>query len=182
MEYFIRHLAGQWTLGHARVLDIMREIETASPRVTIMVGVALIDDCLTGALSAYVAIQEQTFTDRCFGEFGSMRDLAQKIDLGAAFGMYGLTTHSDLHKLREMRNEAAHRWRKKAFGSATVKGLCHDLKLPDIEWLRANQGGSTSARARFIYTVSLVTDFLMIMAFLAREADGRPRYRRYNLP
>jgi hypothetical protein len=177
----LKHLAGHWTLGHYPLLDIVHEIETASPRVTIVVGVALIDDCLSDALAAYAAIQDKAFLARCFGERGSIRDLSQKIDLGAAFGMYGLVTHSDLHKLRDMRNEAAHKTNKRDFGSAVVRGICRDLKIPNAG-LRPNSAVPTDARSRFIYTVSVVTDYLLAAATVVRKLDRRPVYPKFRLP
>ena len=170
-----RKLSGLWTLGHSKFMDIVHEIESSSSRVTIVVGVALIDDCLTDALSASSAIQEKAFIARCWGEHSSIRDFSQKIDLAACFGIYGLVTHRDLLRLRDMRNEAAHKSRTKAFESARIKGLCRDLVLPDWQSQKRATRVHSDPRDRFIATVSLTTDFLMIWTHVLRSGDGRKR-------
>ncbi len=158
----IHHLAKHWTPGHWSVLDIVDEIETYSPRVTIEVGIALIDDCLTDALSAISAVQEKKFIDRCWDSMGSIRDFSQKVDFGVCFGIYGTMTYADLVKLRDMRNQAAHRTVMRTFGSAIIKGICRDLQLPDWKSKVSAIDSITNPRDRFIATVALITDFLMV--------------------
>jgi hypothetical protein len=156
---------GQWTIGHTNVMDIVHEIESSSPRVTMVVGIALLDDCLTSALSACSRLRDKSFLDRCWGERGSIRDFSQKVDLGACFGLYGKITHADLVKMRDIRNQAAHHSRRRDFKSADIKGLCRDLALPDLSGYRHNHIPPKDPRERFIYTVSLVTDFLIAYAY-----------------
>jgi hypothetical protein len=72
----------RWSLGHVNLLNIIHEIENSTPRVAVIVGVALIDDCLTDALKSAIKPLPKPHMDRLFGERGSIRDLALKIDLG----------------------------------------------------------------------------------------------------
>src|SRR5260370_27880028 len=157
----VRYIGEPWTLGHGRVLDIVHEIETSSPRVTIVVGIALIDDCLTDALRASSELQDKQFLDRCYGDRGSIRDFSVKVDLGVCFGLYGQATHRDLLKLRNLRNDAAHKTKPKGFQSPWVKGICRDLNLPDWRSERSGKPKLIDPRSRLITTISVLTDYLM---------------------
>lgn len=169
-----------WTLGHAGVLEIIEEIENSTPRATIIVGAALIDDCLLKALRAVSPITDATFVNKCFGNLrgqqGSIRDFSQRIDLGAYVGMYGLITHGDLDRIRDMRNAAAHGTKEPTFTSATIKGLCRDLKLPEWQAERRALEVSKDAKARFITNVAFLTDTFMMWNYCLTTHKTRPSW------
>jgi hypothetical protein len=158
-----------WNLGHSGIMDIVHEIETASPRVAVVVGVALLDESLTAALLASVRPMQRPEADKIFGDRGSVRDFSLKADLGYALNLYGPITYSDLRKMRDMRNQLAHKTRIRDFNNATIKGWCRDLKMLDN--VKHVEGYKTpiDARPRFIDTVSFLSDALSHCVYMKKE-------------
>ena len=121
---------GHWGLGHVDVFDIIHEIEGTSDRVTIIIGeFPLVDDRLTTAIEASLSQIDNKHLAGWFGERGFYRDFRRKTDIALMLNVFGEITYADLILLSKARNDMAHQSRHKE--SATVKGYCRDLKLPE---------------------------------------------------
>lgn len=161
-----------WTLGHSDIMDIIHEIETASPRVAVIVGVSLLDECLTEALKLSVRPMTKPEEERIFGDRGSVRDFSLKVDLGYAFSLYGPLTFLDLRKMRDMRNKLAHKTRIRDFSNQPISGLCRDLKM--LHGMSHAKGYviPKEARRRFIETVSIISETLR--GYVFQKKRGKP--------
>ena len=157
-----------WTLGHGADWDVIQEIEQGSDRVALIVGVALIDDGLTKALKAFLKRIDKPTLDRWFGVRGVYIDFQKKTDLGMMLGLFGPVTFKDLARLGKARNEAAHETRTKLFQSASIKGICRDLKMPEPPYFDRPHSdlNSKDPKDRFLYTVARITDGLGLLARL----------------
>jgi hypothetical protein len=158
-----------WSLGHSADFDIIQEIEKGSDRVTIIVGLALIDDKLTDAIKATLHQFENKTVENWFGEHGFYKDFRIKTDIAFMLNVFGTVTYGDLLLLAKARNEVAHKSRHKAFRSASVKGHCRDLKLPDLMGRDVEHLDRTDPRDRFLFTVAKITDHLGLLTYLKNK-------------
>jgi hypothetical protein len=167
----LRHGAlpmGHWTLGHGRDFDIIQEIESGSDRVTIIVGLAFVDDRLSDAIRASLQKVGAPTLDKWFGERGYYKDFQIKIDIALMLGIIGKVTYADLILLGRARNEVSHRARHKIFQAATIKGYCRDLKFPErLGKVTDDWTNRKDPKERFIFTVSKITDLLGLWTYVA---------------
>lgn len=91
----------------ARSLALVQEVENQSDRGVAIVGVAWIEEALVDAIQAFLE-QHKPAWDRLFRKSGPLSSLSAKIDLARLLAMTSDVIHSDLHILREVRNEFAH--------------------------------------------------------------------------
>src|SRR5687768_1256658 len=84
------------------------EMAGESDRAVAVVGAAWVEEALQGAitdcLDRHVEAQK-----RLFNGAGPLATFSAKIDLGRLIGIMSDAIHSDLHAIREIRNEFAHR-------------------------------------------------------------------------
>ena len=88
--------------GHPKVDELSTHLKEESPRCAVIVAAALFDKCLAGLIG--------DTKDRSF---------SARIDDALQWGLLANSEHSDLHALRELRNDFAHDLRVKDFDTTT---------------------------------------------------------------
>lgn len=83
------------------------ELNSQTDRGAAIIGVAWVEEELQSAIESFLE-QDKKAWDRLFGRSGALGTLSAKIDLTRLLGMCSKTIASDLHILRDVRNEFAH--------------------------------------------------------------------------
>ena len=91
-----------------RMLVIMDEMEGESERAAAIVGTAWVEETLDAALASFLRPHAEA-SKRLFSVSGPLATFAAKIDLACMIGMVSSAIRADLHSIREVRNEFAHR-------------------------------------------------------------------------
>jgi len=127
--------------GEARTEALVRELEAQTDRGVAIVGVAWVEEALTAALESFL-VKDKAAWARLFRKSGPLSSLASKIDLSRLLDMTSKAVASDLHILREVRNEFAHAILDKnnaaiSFTTPRVKDRCLALRTVAHEKHRA---------------------------------------------
>lgn len=154
----------------ARSVPLVAELESQSDRGVAIVGVAWIEEALVAAIRAFLEKNTAAW-DRLFRKSGPMSSLSAKIDLARLLAMTSDAIHSDLHILREIRNEFAHAVLDKdntalSFQTPRIKDKCLALKCVRHENL-------SNPRHAFIRACAVLnSDFYMHEFFGQQLQDG----------
>jgi hypothetical protein len=103
------------------------EIETSSDRVAAIVSAAFLDDRLAAALKARL-YHDKKITDKMFGS-GPLGTFSARIDLAFLIGMFSTDAVNDLHAIRTVRNEFAHKLTTKSFNAQRVRDLIKNIRI-----------------------------------------------------
>ncbi len=128
---------------------LLTEINTQSDRGVAIIGMALLEEELQAAIISFLEDDKKS-SERLFGRSGPLSNLSSKIDLARLLGMSSKAITSDLHILREIRNEFAHSVTSKdasilSFNSPHIKDKCLALQCvahesisePRVAFIRA---------------------------------------------
>jgi hypothetical protein len=91
----------------ARSNELIQELNGQTDRGVAIVGVAWIEEALVAAIHAFLEKDKKAW-DRLFRKSAPLSSLSAKIDLARLLAMTSDAIHSDLHILRDIRNEFAH--------------------------------------------------------------------------
>ena len=154
----------------ARSSALVQELNGQSDRGVAIVGVAWIEEALVAAIYAFLE-KDKTAWDRLFRKSGPLSSLSAKIDLARLLAMTSDAIHSDLHILRDVRNEFAHSVLDKddsplTFQTPPIKDKCLALKCVRHEEL-------TDPRHAFVRACAVLnSDFYMHEFFGQPLQDG----------
>lgn len=115
----------------SRSLLLVQELDNQSDRGVAIVGVAWVEEALTAAIHAFLEKNKNAW-ERLFRKSGPLSSLSSKIDLARLLAMTSDAIYSDLHTLREVRNEFAHAILDKndkslSFETPHIKDKCMSL-------------------------------------------------------
>lgn len=154
----------------ARSGALVQELNGQSDRGVAIVGVAWIEEALVAAMHAFLE-KDKTSWDRLFRKSGPLSSLSAKIDLARLLALTSNAIHSDLHILRDVRNEFAHSVLDKdhaplTFQTPHIKDKCLALKCVKHEEI-------TEPRHAFIRACAVLnSDFYMHEFFGQPLQDG----------
>jgi len=120
-----------------REAALLMSLET--DRGSILVAAAQIDDMLKDLLLARMLAtdgmskKQRERLDNLVGINGALGVFSARIDLAYFLGLIAEDVHHDLHILREMRNDAAHRVSKKDFREETLASRSGSFKIMPAE-------------------------------------------------
>jgi DNA-binding MltR family transcriptional regulator len=157
--------------GLQRMTTLLEEIQEQSDRGAAIVAVAWIEESITAALECFLHADPNSWK-RLFAGSGPLANFSSKIDLSRLLGLVTDTIRSDLHIIREIRNEFAHQVAHKtnhtklAFTTTHINDKCLALKCVAHE-------KHTDPRTAFLRACAvLYADFEMIQFFGAKVSDG----------
>ena len=154
----------------ARSTALVQELNGQSDRGVAIVGMAWIEEALLTAIHAFLE-KDKTAWERLFRKSGPLSSLSAKIDLARLLAMTSNAIHSDLHILRDVRNEFAHSVLDKdhmplTFQTPRIKDKCLALRCVKHEEL-------TEPRHAFIRACAVLnSDFYMHEFFGQPLRDG----------
>ncbi len=132
------------------MMALIEEIEDQTDRGVAIVGAAWIEESMSAAMESFLHSDPKSW-DRLFFANGPLSTFSAKIDLCSLLGMINRTIKSDLHIIRDIRNEFAHQivhrseHTKLTFASSHIEDKCKALKcvahekhhLPRTAFVRA---------------------------------------------
>lgn len=153
------------------MLTLLEEIQEQSDRGAAIVAVAWVEESITAALESFLHADSNSWK-RLFTGSGPLANFSSKIDLSRLLGLLTDTVRSDLHIIREIRNEFAHQvahktsYTKLAFSTAHIKDKCLALKCVAHE-------GHGDPRAAFVRACAILyADFEMIQFVGIKVSHG----------
>jgi hypothetical protein len=90
-----------------RLLALMEEMADQSDRGAAIIGAAWVEEAILAALESFLYAGTRSW-DRLFDSSGPLSAFSAKIDLAHVLGLTTDGARSDLHMIREVRNEFAH--------------------------------------------------------------------------
>ena len=150
---------------------LIEEINDQSDRGAAIVGAAWVEESISAAIESFLHSAPNAW-QRLFGGNGPLGTLSAKIDLSRLLGLITDTIRSDLHIIREVRNEFAHQIAHKtthtklSFSTPHIKDKCMAIKCVAHEEL-------TEPRAAFIRSCAILyAEFEMLVLFGVKVSDG----------
>lgn len=116
-----------------RLIALIEEMDGQTDRGVAIVGAAWIEEAMTTAIQSFLHDDSKAWK-RLFSGNGALASFSSKIDLAILLGLVSDAIRSDLHIIREIRNEFAHQITHKTqhtklgFSSAHIKDKCMFLK------------------------------------------------------
>jgi hypothetical protein len=127
------------------ILQTIAELENHSDRAAAIVGAAIVEIYLTGALKLHLHEKEK-LTKVFFSRTGPVGDFGPKADLAFLVGIIGDRTHRDLVTIINIRNAFAHSLKVRDFNSDKPKTLSSNLKIvEDRTWEIGETSGKMPA-------------------------------------
>lgn len=149
------------TEARQRMITLIDEMNGQSDRGVAIVGAAWVEEAISASIESFLLSDPKTW-QRLFGRNGPLATLSAKINLSRLLGLISDTTKSDLHIIRDIRNEFAHQIAHKtansklSFDSPHIKDKCMTIKC-------IAQEGIIMPRAAFIRSCAvLYSNFEMI--------------------
>lgn len=132
-----------------RSIALVKEVENQTDRGVAIIGVAWVEESLLAAIHSFLE-HDKSAWERLFRKSGPLSSLSAKIDLARLLGMTSNVITSDLHILRDVRNEFAHSVLDKdnsplSFSTPRIKDKClalrcvkhEDINEPRVAFIRA---------------------------------------------
>ncbi len=178
--------------------SFFKELKNLPDRVVGILATTIIDERLEHALKAHfydVKYDGQMLFDKMFNYSAILGSFGARIDVGFAIGIYGEDAFRDLHTIRKIRNQFAHKLAPKDFKIQSVADLAANLKIPSNYPIIGKGGVSstgenpsqfqiaktmlahssvtdlTDPRSRFIRAAELLSGFLMFSEFWVHGTD-----------
>lgn len=159
------------TEAYKRMATLIEEINDQSDRGAAIVGAAWLEESISAAIESFLHSDPRAW-QRLFGGNGPLGTLSAKIDLSRLLGLITDAIRSDLHIIREVRNEFAHQiahkstHEKLSFNTPHIKDKCMAIKCVAHE-KRADP------RATFIRSCAILyAEFEMLEFFGIKVSDG----------
>lgn len=154
-----------------RMTALIEEIEGQTDRGAAIVGAAWVEEAMSVAIESFLHSDKKAW-QRLFGGNGPLATLSAKIDLSRLLGLISETIRSDLHIIRDIRNEFAHQIAHKtehtklAFCSKHIADKCLALRCVAHE-------KHSDPRIAFVRAcATLNADFEMVQFFRVKISDG----------
>lgn len=157
--------------GYKRLMALIEEMEGQTDRGVAIVGAAWVEEGLLVAIESFLHSEPQPWK-RLFDVSGPMSSLSAKIDLARLLGMISKVIWSDLHIIRDIRNEFAHhiahktQHTKLGFYSSHIHDKCLALQCVAHEKI-------TEPRVAFVRACAILSaDFEMLRFVGMKVSDG----------
>jgi hypothetical protein len=152
-----------------RSIALVQELESQSDRGAAIVGAAWVEEELTAAIRSFLQKDKRAW-ERLFNRSAPLSAFASKIDLARLLGMCTAAIASDLHIVRELRNEFAHSVLSKdhialAFSLPHLKDKCMALRCVAHEEL-------SKPRTAFVRACAVLNSDFYIHRFSGRTIEG----------
>ena len=121
--------------GYRRLMALVEEMEGQTDRGVAIVGAAWVEEGLFAAIESFLHSGTQPWK-RLFDISGPMSTLSAKTDLARLLGMISKVIWSDLHIIRDIRNEFAHTPQAIDFETDEISKEVENLKVPTPHSIR----------------------------------------------
>src|ERR1700733_4779557 len=111
-------------------MSLVLSVGKLSESGTVLVAALILDTELERALKVTMRPLNKQMNDRLFKGYGPLGSFSAKIDLAYTFRVTTLEIHTELHKIRNIRNAFAHTVKVQSLTSEEVRPLFNKLKKP----------------------------------------------------
>ncbi len=118
------------------IADLLKKIGEQGERTHaafVLSSTSVLEAALQSAIQTKFRPLDKTMTERLFEGYGPISSFAAKIDLAYALDITTTEVHTDLNKIRRIRNEFAHSPDMLTLGSQRVKQLLNLLRKPETK-------------------------------------------------
>lgn len=139
--------------------DFRERYESSDDRSCAILCAAYLDDCLD-VLVRSALMGNNDAKNRLFSDMMPLSSFSAKINIAFCLSLIHDTVYDDLHRIRRIRNEFAHRIVDLNFSVEPVQSLCFALVFPR-EYLDSDELShlSDSPREYFIFTCAMFSAF-----------------------
>ena len=137
------------------VLNLLEPVDMLFADHTIaLIGASVVEKALEIAILAYLIPVTEDERKRMFSYDyqGPLADLAARIKIGYALGIFGRKTRSDLEHVRAVRNAFAHSIRLIGFNTPEVAEICNLFHTPETTTILTGVADPRTPRGRYIET------------------------------
>jgi hypothetical protein len=114
--------------SHDSVESVWTEMEQGSPRARVLVSASFVESHLEHLLRSRLAADKKVLSKAFENSNGALRSFSSKIDIGYLMSQYSAEAHKELHTIRDIRNDFAHKLEISA-NTPSVKDRCKNLTL-----------------------------------------------------
>lgn len=157
---------------HSDASRLAEDLEKETDRGAALLGAAFLDDVLDALLTA-AFVDEPDVVGRLMGGGRPLESFGARAHLAYAMGLLGIDVYADINVIREIRNDFAHR-KPMSFKAPGVREKCQRLCCVE-EFLGGNV---CSARQRFIASVILLVNHLMMLVETREHVSPAPSFAR----
>jgi hypothetical protein len=104
----------------------VEEIKNEGDRAAGIVAGSILETVVEAAITYRLLPMSNTHFDTLFGDRGPLGTFSAKIDMAFSLGLFGAVAKSDLHKIRAIRNQFAHKFARD-FGHPKVAEICSTI-------------------------------------------------------
>lgn len=148
------------------VSDLQRETD----RGAALLAAAFLDDVLEVFLRA-AFVDDPEAVNKLMSPGRPLESFGVRAHLAYCIGLLGPDIYHDINLLREIRNDFAHR-QPSQFGHDEIHTKCHNLQCINV----IDPDHNCEARERFIVSVVLIANHLMVAAGAQSHAKAGPSY------
>jgi len=133
--------------------NLVKEFQNESDRSVIIVAVSYLEKYLEYYLKKRLI--DHKLVNSLFEGYAPLNSLSAKIDMAFSVGIISEEIHSELHRLRKIRNLSAHEDSKLNFEDAKIKDICNNLiSANGIRTSSKKQFKFNDPRSQFLFSVS----------------------------
>ena len=124
--------------ANKRFMALVEEMNGESDRAVAIVGAAWVEEALSDSITSFLQVHEEAHK-RLFRSNAPLASFSSKIDLSKLLGIVSDTIWSDLHRIRDIRNEFAHHIAHKTedtrltFAAGHISDKCLALRCVEHE-------------------------------------------------
>lgn len=160
-----------------QAIALVSEIETQSDRGAAIVGAAWVEEELLAAIDFYIKDVKKS-KDRLLNRSGPLSSFSAKIDLACVISIISEEIASDLHSIREVRNEFAHSVLGKdgsalSFSSQHIRDKCLALRCVKYE-------GHHDPRVAFIRACAVLNSDLYMYKLIEEPINNKFTIQVHN--
>ena len=134
---------------YQKVEGALKEIKTGSDRVAGIVTPAFLEELLTTVLRNHLR-QDIELLKNIFKPGGALGDFGVKIDIAFLVGIISDEATKDLHRIRKIRNEFAHKIDLDTFDKSPIRDWAMALTIPNWYKFEGKSKSSDSAEPKTI--------------------------------
>jgi len=163
--------------GAEAVVRFRRDLAEESDRAAVLIAGALLENALTALLQSALVPNPSALDTLFDGAVAPLGSFSAKIDLAFRIGAISPQLSRDLHLIRRIRNEFAHRPAACQFEDQDIRSRIlelsksHGIFQRSPKWIAEN--GAPSLRAQFIEAVSWMSFYLNAQSMRAVRMSSR---------
>jgi len=150
---------GACTMGCRKGRNLTSDLDpnNANDRATALVTATRLEHEIERAIQTHFVQLSEDQISALFDGDGPLSNLAAKVRLAHALGIFGKRTKTDLDIIRNVRNVFAHSWKNVGFADEAVAEACGGLSMKGVT---QNNAAPSDPKQRYLNTILLVVLYI----------------------